>query len=247
MANYKLTLAYDGTNYNGWQKQGNTSNTIEEKINFHLSNCLGETIEVIGSGRTDSGVHANQQVANFHSNIALDPDSFLSSINNELPKDIRITSLESVDERFHSRLNAISKTYIYYIDTNVAYNVFRRKYTYQIADTLDLSAMKEAVSHLLGEHDFKSFCSIKNTKKSTLRTIYSIDITEENGIISMKFNGNGFLYNMVRILSGTLINVGLDKTKPTEIPSIIEGKNRNLAGPMAPANGLFLDDVSYSN
>lgn len=245
MANYKITLAYDGSNYNGWQKQGNTSNTIEEKLNFHLSECLGETIEIIGSGRTDAGVHARAQVANFHSNKAIDYDTFLVSINQNLPKDIRITSIESCDERFNSRLNAKTKVYSYYIDNNVAYDVFLRKYSYQLADKLNIDAMKECLPQLLGEHDFKSFCATKNMKKSTVRTIYSIDLKEDNGLIVLTYKGNGFLYNMVRILTGTLINVGLGKIKSNEISFILEKKDRTASGPTAPAQGLFLDEVSY--
>lgn len=273
MFSYKCIVAYEGTRYNGWQKQGNTPNTIQGKIEEILSKMLEEPIEIAGSGRTDAGVHALGQVFHFHCNKKVyktevaDTDSktnpfqndntyitpendanlFLETLNGYLPKDIRILSIEPCAERFHARLNAIRKTYCYQIDTSAYGNLFLRNTAHHIAAPLDVDAMKRGASYLPGTHDFRSFCSNKRMKKSSVRTIYNIDITEDstNQLLRMTFTGNGFLYNMVRILSGTLIEIGLGLRDPEEVLSILEGCNRGLAGHTAPAKGLFLVSVAY--
>ncbi|MGN0154825.1 MAG: tRNA pseudouridine(38-40) synthase TruA [Lachnospiraceae bacterium] len=251
MYSYKCVTAYEGTRYNGWQKQGNTGNTIQGKLEEILSKMTEETIEVHGSGRTDAGVHALSQVFHFHCSKELlcsgSSDSFLKEINGYLPKDIRILSMEPCEPRFHARLNATAKTYQYRIDTSPYGNLFLRNTSHHISTPLDIAAIKKGATLLLGTHDFKSFCSNKRMKKSTVRTIYNIDIKEDsaNHLLTFTFTGNGFLYNMVRILTGTLIEIGLGLRSPDDIPSILEGCDRALAGHTAPAKGLFLLDVSY--
>lgn len=247
MYSYKCITAYEGTRYNGWQKQGNTNNTIQGKIEEILSKQLNETIEICGSGRTDAGVHALGQVFHFHCNQKLASASFLSAFNEHLPKDIRLLSLEECDRRFHARLNAVSKTYQYHIDTSVYGNLFCRNTSHHIAAPLDLDAMKAAAVLLTGTHDFKSFCSNKRMKKSSVRTIFDIRIEpdEPSQMLNLTFTGNGFLYNMVRILTGTLIEIGLGIRNAEDIPAILEGCDRGLAGHTAPAKGLFLVEVRY--
>lgn len=245
MRNYKVIVQYDGTKYNGWQKQGNTDNTIQEKIEAVLSEMAGKEIEVIGSGRTDAGTHAYGQVANFHINTEKSNEEILEYMNRYLPTDIAVLSIAQVPERFHSRLNSKSKKYIYRIHNSSIPNVFERKYTYFCPRHLDIEAMKVAAELLLGEHDFMSFCANKKMKKSTLRTIHSIDIKRTNGEIRLSFHGNGFLYNMVRIITGTLIEIGDGKRKPDDIKSILDSKSRESAGFTAPSHGLVLVEVEY--
>lgn len=247
MNSYKCVVAYEGTRYNGWQKQRNTDNTIQGKIEHTISKLLDEEIEITASGRTDAGVHATGQVFHFHCRQILTTDKFLAEMNQYLPKDIRILSCEVCDLRFHARLNATEKTYRYYIDTSAYGNLFLRNTAHHIPTPLDIDAMKKGTEYLLGTHDFISFCSNKKFKKSSVRTIYEIHLRyePEKELLTMDYTGNGFLYNMVRILTGTLIEIGLGLRKPEDIPSIIEGKNRGLAGHTAPAKGLFLISVKY--
>ena len=251
MNNYKLIIQYDGHKYNGWQKQGNTNNTIqgilEETISKYLSTCDPQStpIELNGSGRTDAGVHAEGQVANFKTNYEICIDTFLTSINENLPKDIRVFEVEKVDIPFHARLSATGKYYSYYIDNGDVASVFKQNYNLRVEAPLNLDAMRMAASFLEGEHDFISFCAKSDLKKSTIRTIYDINITSNNGIIRICFHGNGFLYNMVRILSGTLIEIGLGKMSPGYVLEILAQKDRGLAGPTVSGNALFLDKVEY--
>lgn len=250
MYSYKCITAYEGTRYNGWQKQGNTNNTIQEKIEEILTKMLEEPVEIIASGRTDAGVHALGQVFHFHlSKEISSAEEFLADINNYLPKDIRILSLDACSDRFHARLNAEKKTYQYRIDTSLYGNLFLRSTTHHISTPLDIKAIRKGAGYLLGTHDFKSFCSNKRMKKSSIRTIYDIQIEEDTArqLLLFTFTGNGFLYNMVRILSGTLIEIGLGLRSPEDIPNILEGRERNLAGHTAPAKGLFLMQVFYTS
>ncbi len=249
---YKCIVSYEGTRYNGWQKQGNTSNTIQGKIEEILSKMLACPIEIAGSGRTDAGVHALGQVFHFHCDTALfengDSSLFLATLNNHLPKDIRILSIEDCSLRFHARLNAKQKTYQYRIDTSPYGNVFLRNVSHHVPTSLNIPAMKKGAGYLLGTHDFKSFCSNKRMKKSSIRTIYEIEFTENpvEHTLTITYTGNGFLYNMVRILTGTLIEIGLGLRTPDDLPTVLEGGNRGLAGHTAPAKGLFLLSVNYS-
>lgn len=244
--NYKLVLQYDGTKLNGWQKQGNTENTIQGKLEAILERMYGESIEVHGSGRTDAGVHALGQVANFHAPATFSVEEIKVTLNEYLSKDIRVLCAEIVDERFHARLTAKGKTYEYRIDNGAVANVFTRKYTMREESPLDLEAMRKAAAFFLGTHDFKSFCANKKMKKSTVRTITSIVIEEYQGIVTIRYTGNGFLYNMVRILTGTLIEAGRRKRKPEEMKDILEALDRGAAGFTAPAQGLYLVQVEYN-
>ena len=244
--NYKLLLQYDGTKLNGWQKQGNTDNTIQGKLEAILERMYGESIEIHGSGRTDAGVHALGQVANFHAPEKFSPEEIQSTFNEYLSKDIRVLNVETADERFHARLTAKGKTYEYRIDNGKVANVFQRKFTMREENPLDLDAMRAAAVHFLGTHDFKTFCANKKMKKSTVRTITAIEIKECDGIVSIRYTGNGFLYNMVRILTGTLIEVGRRRRQPAEMKEVIESMDRGAAGFTAPAQGLFLVGVDYA-
>lgn len=251
--NYKLTLQYDGTKLNGWQKQGNTDNTIQGKLEAILERMYGQYVEIHGSGRTDAGVHALGQVANFHAPVddaagkmkVYSTEEIKAMLNEYLSKDIRVLSVELVDERFHARLTAKAKAYEYRIDNGEIADVFQRKFVMREEEPLDLEVMREAASCLVGTHDFKTFCANKKMKKSTVRTIYSIDIEEKDGIVSIRYNGNGFLYNMVRILTGTLIEVGRGKRKPEEMQGILDAMERGAAGFTAPSQGLYLVKVEY--
>lgn len=244
--NYKLILQYDGTKLNGWQKQGNTDNTIQGKLEAILQRMYGESVEIHGSGRTDAGVHALGQTANFHAPAKFSPREIKSTLNEYLSKDIRVLSVEIADERFHARLTAKEKTYEYRIDNGETANVFSRKYTMREEEPLDLEAMRKAAEYLKGTHDFKTFCANKKMKKSTVRTITSIVIEKKEGIVSIRYTGDGFLYNMVRILTGTLIEVGRGKRSPEEMKHILEALDRGAAGFTAPAQGLFLVNVIYT-
>lgn len=250
MATYCLTLQYDGTRYNGWQKQGNTPNTIQEKLETLLSRLYETPVEIAGSGRTDAGVHALAQTASFHIDRQLDhysAEELPKQLNQYLPEDIRVLGCQKKNERFHARLLAKSKVYEYRIDTGTTADVFRRRYALHIPEPLDLSAMKEAAVHLIGTHDFKSFCSNKRMKKSSVRTLYAIDFLTDGRFLTIRYCGNGFLYHMVRILTGTLIEVGLHQKSPLDVVDILERQDRSLAGYTVPPQGLFLVSVSYEN
>lgn len=245
MLNYKIEIQYDGTKYNGWQKQGNTLNTIQGKFEAILNKMTDKNIEIHGSGRTDAGVHAVCQIANFKCDVNMSTDEIKTYINHYLPTDIAVIDISVVPDRFHSRLNAKEKIYRYSITNVRKPDVFKRKFTYYVEEKLQLDKMIEASKYFIGEHDFKAFCSNKHFKKSTVRKIYSIDITENNGEIEILYRGNGFLYNMVRIMTGTLIEVGLGKREASDMKNIIEQKQRELAGYTAPPQGLFLEKVIY--
>ena len=245
MRNIKLLIAYDGSRYNGWQRQENTENTIQGKLETLLSKMTGEMVEIHGSGRTDAGVHAKGQVANFHTDTKMTIEEIKEYMNEYLPMDIAVLEVKNAAERFHSRLNVKRKTYCYHIWNSQVPNVFARKYSYQVPEPLDLEAMKKAAFYLLGTHDFKSFCARKKMKKSTVRMIESIDFQKEGDMIQITYRGNGFLYNMVRILTGTLIEVGKGERQPEEMKEILESQDRAKAGFTAPAQGLFMERVDY--
>ncbi len=245
MANYKFTIQYDGRKYNGWQKQGNTTTTIQGKLEEILSKMFEMEIEVVGSGRTDAGVHALGQVANAHIDKFVDNETFRDELNEHLPKDIRIVDVAKVDDRFHARLNATGKKYSYRIDNGAVSDPFTRKYCTRVEKQLDINKMKEAASLLIGEHDFTAFSTTAGKKKSKVRTIYSLELVEDNGKISIDVTGNGFLYNMVRIIAGTLIEVGLGKKTISNVREALESMDRSKAGITAPPTGLFLVEVNY--
>lgn len=244
--NIRMLLQYDGSRYNGWQKQGNTANTIQERLEQVLGRMTGRLVEVHGSGRTDAGVHAMGQVANAHLETELSLEEMKEYMNQYLPEDILVLETEEAPQRFHSRLNATEKIYTYRVDTAKKSHVFERKYLYTLGEKLSVDSMREASRYLCGTHDFKSFSAGKTGKKSTVRTIYEIEISTCGTIVEMNFRGDGFLYNMVRILAGTLIEVGQGKRRAKDIPQIFEAGNRQQAGFTAPAKGLFLTKVFYS-
>ncbi len=245
MTNYKLTIQYVGTRYDGWQRQGNTDNTIQGKLETLLSRLFGFPVEIIGSGRTDAGAHAFCQVANFHVPVDMPTQDILEYMNQYLPKDIAVSNVEKVDDRFHSRFNVKRKTYQYRIWNSYISNVFEKNFVYEVTDTLDVDRMKEAALYLIGEHDFKAFCSNKRMKKSTVRTIYEINIEELEPEIRITITGNGFLYNMVRIIVGTLLEIGMGEKKPSDVPAMLAGKDRRTTGYTVPPSGLMLMDVEY--
>lgn len=245
--NICIHIQYDGTAYSGWQRQGNTKNTIENKISVCLSRILNSDnlIEIHGSGRTDAGVHAYCQVANFHIDTDMTPGIIMDYLNKYLPEDIRIIKAFYVDERFHSRLSAVRKKYIYRIDNSKKADVFMRKYAHHISDVLDVDKMKESAKLLVGTHDFMSFSDMKNSKKSTVRTIYDIDIKCNNNNIFIEYEGNGFLYHMVRKLTAAIIEIGLGNMTSEDISVIFEKKDRHAFKLLAPAKGLMLMSVGY--
>lgn len=267
MTNYKITIMYDGRQYNGWQKQGNTDKTIQGKIETLFTRLEGYEVEIHGAGRTDAGVHALGQVFNVKLSTKWDVHKLKATINEYLPADIAVINVEIVDDRFHARLSAVRKTYRYRIYIGDGKDVFNRYYVYQYPNhnenqyqnksynkngngvgagkCLDVEKIKKAAALLCGTHDFKSFCANKKMKKSTVRTIEKIDVTINENELVFDFTGDGFLYNMVRMLVGTLIEVGEGKRKPEDMKDIILGKDRALAGPTAPAQGLTLVSVEY--
>lgn len=243
--NYRFDIQYDGTRYGGWQRQKTTDNTIQGKIEEVLFRMTGSPVLIQGAGRTDAGVHALGQVANGHFDSRMSCEEICDYMNHYLPEDIEILRVSQVSERFHSRLNAREKLYRYRIGIGSHKNVFERKYLCPLHETYDVEAMEEAAGYLTGTHDFRSFCANKKMKKSTVRTIYEIRITELPKELQIDYRGDGFLYNMVRILTGTLIEIGRGSRKPEEIQAILEGKDRGLAGFTAPARGLTLVEVGY--
>lgn len=244
-----MILQYEGTKYQGWQKQESTDNTIQGKLESILSKMACETVEVHGAGRTDAGVHAKGQVAHFK----LPKEKFadksegeiMEYINKYLPEDIAVISLKEAGERFHARLNAIGKIYQYRIINSNIPHVFDRRYVYVIEKSLNIEKMREAAKLLVGTHDFKAFTSTKRGKKSTVRTIERIDIQKTGDEIMLTYKGDGFLYHMVRILTGTLIEIGLLERKPESILEIFASMDRKNAGILAPAKGLTLLEVLY--
>ncbi|MDO5520808.1 MAG: tRNA pseudouridine(38-40) synthase TruA [bacterium] len=244
MKRVKLIVAYDGTNYCGWQVQPNAV-TVEGVINEKLSELLKEEITVIGASRTDSGVHAMGNVCVFDTESRMPAEKISYALNQRLPEDIRIQDSVEVDAEFHPRYQDCRKTYRYRVVASEFPNPIKRLYAHFVYRTLDLGKIREAANYLVGTHDFKSFCSANTQVKETVRTIYRVDVTQVDDEIIFEINGNGFLYNMVRIIAGTLLQVGMGAIKPEEIPGILEAKDRTKAGPTAPAKGLMLVEIKY--
>ena len=243
MRNLRLDICYDGTRYKGWQRLPGVDNTIQGKLEQCLSKILGEAIEITGSGRTDAGVHALGQVANFHCESAMPPEEILQQLRRYLPEDIGIYSCKEVSPRFHARLNAKEKTYLYRIWNSEKPCVFQRKYTTILPEKLNVKMMQKAAEYFCGEHDFSAFCGNPKFKKSTVRFVRSVEITEGEEL-HIRFTGNGFIHNQVRIMVGTLIEVGRGERSPESIPALFGGK-RAEAGFLAPAQGLCLQEVTY--
>lgn len=245
MRNIRLLLQYEGSRYQGWQRQQSTDNTIQGKLEILLGRMCGETITLSGSGRTDAGVHALGQVANFHTECQMPVEEMLVYINRYLPEDIAVVEIAEVPLRFHSRLNAKGKHYEYRVINSAIPDVFRRRYALEMPESLDMEAMRRAAGFLLGEHDFKSFTSAKKGKKSTVRRIDEIAIVKEGNVITFSFRGNGFLHHMIRILMGTLLEVGMGKRTPESMEEILAARDREQAGPLVPAKGLVLVEVYF--
>ena len=244
MRNIRLDLCYDGTRYKGWQRLPGTDATIQGKLETALTRILGEPIEVSGSGRTDAGVHAEGQVANFHCESPMAAEEIQAQLRRYLPEDIGIYSCREVAPRFHARLNAREKTYCYRIWNSSAPCVFRKRFVTVMDEPLDLAAMEDAAKLLLGEHDFSAFCGNAKMKKSTVRTLRSIEIRRDGEELILRFTGDGFLYNMVRILVGTLIEVGRGTRDAASMSDLFGGKRAD-AGFLAPPQGLCLEEVYY--
>lgn len=245
MANFKLIIEYDGTGYHGWQTQADKP-TLQETIEAAISFMTKERVHLTGSGRTDAGVHAMGQAANFHTAANISPRSFQEGLNSLLPNDIVIRSCEMVDDTFHARFNATRKTYQYRILNRLTASAIGRQYEWFIRKKLDFPAMQTAAQYLIGTHDFKSFEGTGSPRQNTIRTIAEMDVAEtESGHIVFSITSNGFLRYMVRNIIGTMTDVGFLKITPEEFKSILEAKDRNLAGITAPPHGLFLMSVAY--
>ena len=244
MRNLRLDICYEGTRYRGWQRLSNTDNTIQEKLEKTLSKILEEQIEVSASGRTDAGTHALGQVVSFHCNSTMPCEEILSQLRRYLPEDIGIYSCKNVSDRFHARLNAKTKTYIYRLWNSEQPCVFERKFVYVDTRPLDLQAMQKAAEYFLGEHDFAAFCANKKMKKSTIRYIHKFTIQRSGNEIVFKVTGNGFLHHMVRIMVGTLLEVGRGERSADSISELFRGVRAD-AGELIPACGLCLMEVNY--
>lgn len=244
--NYKMTISYDGTKYSGWQSQHNTDNTIQSKIENVLSKLCGETVTIIGAGRTDSGVHAKGMVANVHLNTEISSEELKIYLNKYLPADICINDIKEASERFHSRYNATGKLYRYSCYIGNIKPIFDRNFVYIIDKIPDIDKMLQAADLLIGTHDFKAFCGNPKFSKSSIRTINEIKISIENDYLYIDYYGDGFLQNMVRLLTGTLLEIGYGEKSIHDIHDILESKDRKKAGFMAPACGLCLLEVEYN-
>ncbi|GFI22075.1 tRNA pseudouridine synthase A [Lachnospiraceae bacterium] len=247
MRNFKITIQYEGTRFQGWQRQDSTYNTIQGKFEAILAKMTGlDFVQVDGSGRTDAGVHALGQVANFRIDTGRTAKEIMDYLNQYLPKDIGVIAIQEMPERFHSRLNAKGKTYCYRIWNAPIPCVFERRYVYEMPEILDLEAMRTAANYLIGKHDFKAFTSNKKSKKSTVRTIDAVSINRNGNEVIISYSGDGFLYHMVRILTGTLIEVGLGQRNPSSLKILLEkDASRDRAGVLVPAKGLCLMEVRY--
>ena len=244
MRNLRLDICYEGTRYRGWQRLSNTDNTIQAKLETTLSRILNEPIEVAASGRTDAGTHAKGQVVSFHCQSQMPCEEILSKLRCYLPEDIGIYSCKNVSARFHARLNAKTKTYVYRVWNSHTPCVFERKFVYIDPRKTDLSLMQKAAKDYLGEHDFSAFCANRNSKKSTVRYIQSFDIIRRGNELVFTVTGNGFLHHMVRIMVGTLLEIGRGERPADSIPELFGGA-RSDAGELIPACGLCLMEVAY--
>lgn len=244
MKRVKLVVAYDGTNYHGWQVQDNGI-TIEEVLNRTISELVQEDIKVIGASRTDAGVHACGNVAVFDTESRIPGDKFSFALNQRLPEDIRIQESCEVDADFHPRYADTVKTYEYNILNRRFELPSKRLYAAFCYYPMDIERMNQAAAYLVGEHDFKSFCSAGAQVQTTVRTIYAVNVTKEDDMVHIRITGNGFLYNMVRIIAGTLMQVGTGLMKPEQVKEILEARDRSKAGPTAVAKGLTLVEIRY--
>ena len=244
MKRIMLRVAYDGTDFSGWQVQ-NEMRTVEGELNKAISELTGETIEVIGASRTDSGVHSKGNVAVFDTESSIPAEKFMYAVNSLLPEDVTVTESKEVDGDFHPRHCKSIKTYEYRIYTSRINNPLKRRYAYRFPTDLDVEKMDEAAKYLIGEHDFKSFCCVRTQAETTVREIYSADVFRDDEDIVIRVTGAGFLYNMVRIIAGSLTDVGSGKYEPIHIKEVLEGTDRTLAGPTAEPQGLTLMNIEF--
>ncbi|MGP6145823.1 tRNA pseudouridine(38-40) synthase TruA [Jeotgalibaca sp. A122] len=245
MRNIKMTIEYDGTRYLGWQRLGDSDKTIQGKIENILSNMTNSEIEIVGSGRTDAGTHANGQVANFKTDSTMTLPAMQEHLNRHLPRDIVVKEMQEVPERFHARYHAVSKQYSYHVWNNEVPSAFQRHFSYHVPEKLDLDLMNQAGQKFVGRHDFLGFSSLKKSKKSTVRTIESVTLQKEGNILHFAFVGEGFLYNQVRIMMGTILEIGAGRMTLNDIDAVFTSGIRSEAGMTVPAQGLFLDEVYY--
>jgi tRNA pseudouridine38-40 synthase len=249
MRNLKLVVQYDGARYLGWQRQKEEDperpRTIQGKLEQVLSRMTGERIQVIGACRTDAGVHAEGQVANFLTSSNLSLQEIRAYLTRYLPEDIAVTAADQVDPRFHARYRARRKRYVYRIWSGPYPQVFRRRYCLHHMEPLDLPGMRRAAALLVGENDFRSFTTLKSKTKSTVRTLHALEVQDREGWVELHFEGDGFLHNMARILAGTLLEVGAGRLAPEAMPEILAARDRSAAGPLAPPQGLCLLEVLY--
>lgn len=244
MRTYKLTIVYDGSRYQGWQRQQTTEKTIQGILEHAISEIIGYKVEIDGSGRTDSGVHGKGQTASVSFSGKVDAAQFRIRLNTLLPEDIQVSKMELVKNGFHARYNAVGKRYVYVIDTREKPDVFTRKYCYHFPREIHVGAMKSMAEILKGTHDYAGFTD-KKDELSTIRTVYDINIEKQGSKIRIEYYGTGFLYHMVRILTGTLLEAGIGERRPETATEILEGRERRKAGFLAPARGLFLKEVYY--
>lgn len=242
--NYRFIIMYDGSRYYGWQRQPD-HDTVQGKLEAVLERLCGQPVEVIGAGRTDAGVHARSMVANVTMDVALAPEEIMDYLNRYLPEDIAVREVKAAGPRFHARYNAIGKTYCYTCFDGPVKPVFDRKYVYVLEESPDIGVMREAARLLTGEHDFRNFCMNPRMKKSTVRTVDQIRIEREGDYIRFTFHGTGFLQNMVRIMVGTLLEVGYGRMSVAQVRECLQTQERRKAGPTAPAMGLCLVGVEY--
>jgi len=247
MRNLRLEMCYDGSRYRGWQRLPGAENTIQGKLEQTLTRILGEKIEVSGSGRTDAGVHAMGQVASFHCENPMPAEEILKQLRRYLPEDIGIYSCKEAAPRFHARLNARGKTYCYRIWNSEAPCVFQRRYVACFPERLDVEAMNRAGQQMLGEHDFAAFCTRAKVKKSTVRCITALRVACIGNEIQITVTADGFLYNMVRAITGTVLYAAEGKLTPEDIPEILASGDRSLAGPTVPPGGLYMTRLWYED
>jgi len=240
----KLTVSYDGTNYSGWQVQPNAV-TVQQKLEEAVFNATGETVRVTGSGRTDAGVHAVMQIAHFDTNSTIPPERFFKALNVHLPIDIKVLKSEAVSSDFHAVTSAKKKTYAYSFYLSETERPLKDRYAVKLDRAPDFKLMNECAKIFIGEHDFKAFCSSGSGAKTTVREIYDLKVTEVDGDIKLIVTGNGFLYNMVRIIAGTLLKVGYGEITEKEVGEMLSTGNRALGGKTLPARGLCLMEVIY--
>lgn len=245
MKNYQMVIRYDGTRYKGWQRLGGKENTIQDKLESVLTKFMKTKMEIIGGGRTDAGVHAIEQVANFKTKEPINVYDLMDYFAKYLPDDIAVTAVNEAEPDFHARFGVKKKTYLYKIWNKKYSEPFLRKYSMHVTKKLDIEKMKVAAAYFTGEHDFTSFTTARSKSKSMVRTLYSIEIENQEGLILIRITGNGFLHNMARKIVGTLIMAGSNDIKPKEIPNILLSGERARAALLADACGLYLEKSEY--